>query len=116
MNSVFDRVILSNASRNSSIFFIVCLQVESGGPDNIIIPLGLFSIKENDLFRCGFCWHLLSSAWFLIHDEYGIGLHVSLPNKSVSQWLFWQSRYSGKRSKVFIYLVSESVFFCIFTF
>ena len=56
----------------------------SGGPDKYMLSVKFsFSIKGSRsvlyFFSGGFC-----CVFFLIHDDYGIGINVEVPNRSTS--------------------------------
>ena len=109
--SVFDKGIVSRGSWRIKTCFIVYFDSLFRGPDKFIFSFRFyFSPKGN---RSVFIWFLFD--WFLlcivfINDEYEIGLNVDFPCRSTSQWLFWQSKYSGKYCRLFICVWSMSVF------
>ena len=83
--SIFDRGIVSRGSWRLKTWFILYFELLLGGPDELILSIRFsFSMKANksvlyDFGLIGFCCVL-----FLIHDEYGIGLNVDFPSRSIS--------------------------------
>ena len=76
-------IVCQKSHANQMFFFDIFFSSFREGPPNLQYQLGFF-INGNCFLRCGFCRCVFICVLFLIYEDYGINLNVSLPSESTS--------------------------------